>query len=45
MAEVRDFTDYAKKLNNGVDYEQSPVKSASYKEKYVITSYVFFLEQ
>ena len=33
MAEVRDFTDYAKKLNNGVDYEQSPVKSASYKEK------------
>ncbi len=33
MAEVKDFSSYARKLNNGEDFEDSSDKQASYKEK------------
>ena len=33
MAEVKDFSSYARKLNNGGDFDDSSDKQASYKEK------------
>ena len=33
MAEVKDFNSYARKLNNGGDFDDSSDKQASYKEK------------